>query len=669
MLKMHAKLIVFILFNLLIAMSHASPTSNNPLIPREILFGNPDKAMVSVSPNGEKIAYLAPRDGVLNVYVSDIADPTNGKPVTNDRHRGVRTYFWCYNPAYMFYLQDEKGDEDWHLYRVNLTTFEAKNLTPFKKVQANINKVSKKFPDKIIIELNKEDPKYFDLYELDIPSGNLKMIYRNENKLSGFLLDENYRIRFASKENDDGSRTVFKMDKKLNLKPFTEISYDDSLTTYLIRLNKAGDTLYMVDSRNRNTAALFSHNLRKGTNALLFHDAKADISDVLFHPVKKTPQSVSVNYLRAEEHVLDEAIKDDIKFLSSYKKDAEMHVVSRDMKDHWWVIGYMFDDQPVYYYLYNRQLKAMQFLFSNRKNLEQFQLSKVRPIVIKSRDGLNLVSYLVLPKFVEPKNVKEFASKQPVPLVLTVHGGPQARDTWGLDNEAQWLANRGYAVLSVNYRGSVGFGKNFVNAGNREWAGKMHDDLIDAVQWAIKNKITTKDKVCIYGGSYGGYATLVGLTFTPNIFACGVDIVGPSNLTTLLKSIPPYWASFYKNLLKRIGGDPDTDEGRQFLLSRSPITFAQNIKKPLLIAQGVHDPRVKQAESDQVVAAMKQHNIPVTYLLYSDEGHGFARPENRMSFYAVAEQFLAQNLGGQVEPIGNAFSGASIRVVEGKIKQ
>jgi dipeptidyl aminopeptidase/acylaminoacyl peptidase len=286
----------------------------------------------------------------------------------------------------------------------------------------------------------------------------------------------------------------------------------------------------------------------------------------------------------------------------------------------------------------------------------------MHPVVIKSRDGLELVSYLTLPKGADPDNIGR--PKAPLPLVLLVHGGPWGRDSWGYDAEHQLLANRGYAVLSVNYRGSTGIGKEFLNAGNKEWARKMHDDLVDAVRWSIEEKIADPKRVAIMGGSYGGYATLVGLTFTPDLFACGVDIVGPSNLQTLLSTIPPYWAPAMELFKNRVG-DPTTDDGKALLAERSPLTHVERIERPLLIGQGANDPRVKKAESDQIVKAMQEKKIPVTYILFPDEGHGFARPENRLAFYAVAEAFLAEHLGGRYEPIGKAFAGSTITCPQG----
>jgi len=326
-----------------------------------------------------------------------------------------------------------------------------------------------------------------------------------------------------------------------------------------------------------------------------------------------------------------------------------------------WIICYVSDTHAATYYLYERTGKSLHFLFNSRPELEKYQLVKLNPVVIKSRDGLDLVCYLTIPKKLDPIH-----SEAPVPMVLSVHGGPWARDQFGLNDEHQFFANRGYAVLSVNFRSSTGLGKTLLRAGNGEWGAKAHDDLIDAVNWAIKEKIALKDKIAIYGVSYGGYAVLAGLTFTPEVFAVGVDVVGPSNLVTLLKATPPYWKAIFNSLTKRIGGTPETEEGIKFLESRSPLTYAHKICKPLLIAQGQNDPRVKRAEADQIVSALVSKSIPVSYVLYNDEGHGFARPENTISFYAITEKFLSNYLGGRFENIGYDFKGADFTILNGK---
>jgi dipeptidyl aminopeptidase/acylaminoacyl peptidase len=359
--------------------------------------------------------------------------------------------------------------------------------------------------------------------------------------------------------------------------------------------------------------------------------------------------------------VLDNAIQPDLEYLKTVV-DGDLDVTSRSLDDKIWTVAYTVSDGPVRFYLYDRVKKRATFLFSNRPKLDGLKLAKMHPVLISSRDEKTLVSYLSLPPAADPGGTGR--PSQPLPMVLAVHGGPWGRDGWGLNGIHQWLTSRGYAVLSVNFRGSTGFGKDFVNAGDREWAGKMHEDLLDAVEWAVKRGVADRKRVAILGASYGGYATLVGLTFTPEVFACGVDIVGPSNLKTLLSSIPPYWAPLVETFARRVG-DPRTDEGRKLLIERSPLTRVGAIQRPLLIGQGANDPRVKQAESDQIVNAMKAKRLPVTYVLFPDEGHGFARPQNRLAFYAVAESFLAQHLGGVYQPIGRDFEGASITVPEG----
>jgi dipeptidyl aminopeptidase/acylaminoacyl peptidase len=438
------------------------------------------------------------------------------------------------------------------------------------------------------------------------------------------------------------------------------VGLEDSLSTYPIALQKSGKVLYAVDSRQRDTAALVSIDLSNGEESLLYEDPRADAGDFVLHPVEHTVQATAATYLRQEWVVLDQAIAEDMAYLAGVA-EGELQVMDRTLDDRSWIVAYSQDDGPVAYYRYDRTAQTATYLFSHRPELEGLPLVKMHPAVIEARDGLKLVSYYSLPEGSDTGGGKPAA---PLPMVLLVHGGPWGRDVWGFHPEHQWLANRGYAVLSVNFRGSTGFGKGFTNAGNREWGAKMHDDLVDAVAWAIEQGIADPARVAIMGGSYGGYATLVGVTMTPELFACGVDIVGPANLITLLETIPPYWAPEIALFTMRVG-DHRTDAGRAFLRERSPLTYVDRIEAPLLIGQGANDPRVKRSESDQIVQAMQAKGIPVTYLVYPDEGHGFARPENRLSFYAVAEAFLAECLGGRYAPIGDDFSHANITVEAG----
>jgi dipeptidyl aminopeptidase/acylaminoacyl peptidase len=629
------------------------------LIPRDLLFGNPDKAGTKISPDGKYLSYLAPVNGVLNVFVGPADNPAAAKAVTKDTKRGIRSYFWAYSGRHLLYVQDTGGDENWHIYRVDLQSGDIKDMTPLKKVQARIQGVSHKFPGEILIALNDRDPKFHDVYRLGLASGKRKLVQKNE-EFAGFTTDDDYRVRFASKFTADGSHLFLEPDGKGGWKEFLKIPSDDALTTNVVAFTKEGTGAYVIDSRNRDTGALTLMNLRTRKQKVLASDARTDVGGAMLHPTERTVQAVSFTYDRVRWQFLDKDVEADFKKLARVA-DGEISVTSRTRDDKTWVVAFVMDNGPVRYYLYDRASSKAKFLFTNRKALEGLPLQKMQAHVIKTRDGLDLVCYLTLPPGGE---VKEGRPARPVPMVLNVHGGPWGRDAWGFDPMHQLLANRGYAVLSVNFRGSTGFGKKFLNAGNREWAGKMHDDLIDAVDWAIDRKIADPKKVAILGGSYGGYATLVGLTFTPEKFACGVDIVGPSNLVTLLNSIPDYWAPLMQVFKDRVG-DHTTEEGRKFLEERSPLMRAAKIRRPLLIAQGANDPRVKQAESDQIVEAMRKGKIPVTYVLFPDEGHGFARPPNRLAFNAVAEAFLARYLGGRYEPIGTTFQGSTITVPTG----
>ncbi len=635
----------------------ADQRHNETLIPRQVLFGNPDRASPLLSPDGTKIGYLAPVNGVLNVWVGPAEDPAAAKPVTNDTSRGIRTYFWAYTNKHILYLQDKNGDENWRVYSVDLTTGQNRDLTPVEGVRAQIQEVSFKFPGEMLVGLNDRNPQYHDLYRVNIDTGERKLVQKNEGFL-GFVTDDDYNIRFAIRFTQDGGNEILKKTDNGSFEPWTKIGLDDTLTTSPLGFDKTGNILYMVDSRGRDTGALTAINIATGNQTILAQDARADLSGALIHPVEKKVQAAAFTYERKEWHVLDDSIAKDMAYLRNVT-DGDMEVVSRTLDDKRWVAAYMIDDGPVRYYLYDREGTKAQLLFTNRKALEGLPLAKMRPAIMRARDGLDMVSYLTLPSWMGSKPEK------PLPMVLFVHGGPWARDEWGFNPTHQWLANRGYAVLSVNYRGSTGFGKKFVNAGNMEWAGKMHDDLIDAVQWAVKEGIADPERIAIMGGSYGGYATLVGMTFTPDQFACGVDIVGPSNLVTLLNTIPPYWVPAVEQFKKRVG-DYTTEEGQEFLRSRSPLTYADRIKKPMLIGQGANDPRVNHNESDRIVRAMQAKNINVTYVLYPDEGHGFVRPENRMSFNAVAEAFLSKCDGGRYEPIGDDFAGSTITVPVGR---
>lgn len=627
-------------------------------IPRRLLFGDPERAAPRLSPDGKALAFLAPAEGVMNLWVGPADAPTAARPVTRDRRRGIRQYFWAYTSRHLLYLQDKSGDENWRAYCVDVETRDLRDLTPFEGVQARVQELSPDFPDEILLTLNRRDARVRDLFRVNIRSGEMTLLAQNDLNFDVWITDERFAARLAIGTTPDGGADIYRPRDGVGWERMEHIEPDDALSTSPLGFDQSGEILYMLDSRGRNTSALVALNLTSGVREVLAEDAQSDAGMPLMHPTDKRVQAVPFEYARASWRVLDGALESDFARLRTLTR-GDIAILGRTQDDKQWIVAAHTDDAPTQFFRYSRPAGRSQLLFSDRPELARRKLARTQSVTITSRDGLKLVSYLTLP--CAAKLQDDGRPTEPLPMVLLVHGGPWSRDRWGLNVQHQWLANRGYAVLSVNYRGSTGFGKNFVNAGDREWAGKMHDDLLDGVQWAVQRRIADPARVGIMGGSYGGYATLVGLTFTPDVFACGVDIVGPSSLVTLLESIPPYWQPTLDRFARRVG-DPRTEAGRALLTQRSPLTRVDAIRRPLLIGQGANDPRVKQAESDQIVKALEGKAIPVTYVLYPDEGHGFVRPENRLSFFAVAEAFLARHLGGSVEPIGDDLRGSSITV-------
>jgi len=648
----------------------AATNHETALIPRAALFGNPVRAQARLSPDGHYISFLAPQDGVLNVWVAPLGKLGEAKPITNDRKRGIRQHYWAEDGHHVLFLQDEGGDENWRVYSVDVATGRQIDLTPLEKVHAEIVGLSHQRPEVALISLNDRKPEWHDLYEIDVTTGERKLVERNDQQFAGYLEDLQLRPRLAVKTLPDGGGELYRRTDQGGWESFITYGQGDSLTLRPLVIEEGGATALLLSAVDRDKAALVRVDLTTGKQTVVGQSDKADVSDIWLDPRTRTPQAYGVEYLTEEFLPLTPAAAKDIQHLEG-ALGPQFQVTSRTNDDTKWVVVV---NDPVHVtssYLYDRSNGKVTKLFDHRPELAGAPLRPMKAVEIHTRDGLTLVGYLTLPPVSGParKAARDESGEngrpaRPVPLVLDVHGGPWTRDSYGFNPEHQWLANRGYAVLSVNYRGSTGFGKSFINAGDHEWAGKMHNDLLDAVDWAVREQVAIPDKIAIYGGSYGGYAALVGLTFTPDRFACGVDIVGPSNLATLIASIPPYWKAFLEDMTRRIG-DPRTEEGQKLLGERSPLSFVERISKPLLIGQGANDPRVKQAESDQIVAEMKKKQLPVTYVLYPDEGHGFARPQNRLAFYAIAEGFLAKCLGGRYEPVGADFDGSSLQVLEG----
>ncbi|HEY0413702.1 MAG TPA: S9 family peptidase [Allosphingosinicella sp.] len=633
-----------------------------PLIARDKFFGNPTMAQGRLSPDGKWLSWSAPRDGVLNVYVAPASDPKAARALTNETKRPIRQYFWSPDSRQILFINDKGGDENFLLYGVDVVSGAQRALTPFEKTRVEVVGISREVKDRILVGVNNRDAKWHDVYSLDLASGKLTPVLMNTGGYAGFTADEQLNVRIATKSRADGGSDYYRVaNNQAEAQPFEQVTLEDSQTSGPAGFSTDGKTLYWLDSRGRDTGAVIAQDVASGRKTIVAQDARADIGNVMADPRTGRPQAYAVEFLKTDWIALDPKIKGDLDFLRG-KLPGQINVTSRTDADDKWIVAVDPVTAPSSAWLYDRKAKALTRLYVTRPELEGAPLAAMYPVEIKTRDGLDMVSYLTLPAGSDPDG--DGRPNKAVPLVLFVHGGPWGRDSYGYNPYHQWLANRGYAVLSVNFRASTGFGKKFISAGDLQWGTKMHDDLIDAVDWAVARGVTTPDKVAIMGGSYGGYATLAGLAFTPDKFACGVDIVGPSNLSTLLKTIPPYWEAIRAQFYKRMG-DPTTAEGQALLHDRSPLFRADQIRRPLLIGQGANDPRVNIAESQQIVDALKAKNIPVTYVVFPDEGHGFARPQNNIAFNAVAENFLAKCLGGRAEPIGPSLKASTAQVPYG----
>ncbi len=610
------------------------------LIPRSVLFGNPERTSPQLSPDGGSLAWIAPRDGVLNLWVAPVSetgvDWTTARPVTEDTDRGIRAFAWARDARHVLYVQDVGGDENWRLYDVDPATLSRRDLTPFEGIHAQIIGTSKRLPEEVLVGINADNPQLHDVYRLNLASGELVKEIENPGYL-GWVADEDLVVRAALQPVPDGSFNVLVRDGgKDDFRHLLTIPAEDATSTDLVSFSGDGRSLLMISAAGSDTGRLTRIDLATGEATVLAEDPEADVAGVLLHPDTRDPLIALILKDRMDYVVLDQSVADDLAAVRALHP-GDPSFSGRDNADRTWLIAFNVDAGSVTYFMYDRATRTGRLLFEARPALSGYELAPMEPISFPARDGLLVHAYVTFPPGLGRENL---------PAVVNVHGGPQTRDTWGYHPEAQWLANRGYLCVQVNYRGSTGYGKSFVAAGDREWGGKMHDDLIDAVGYIASQGWADKSRVAIYGGSYGGYAALVGAAFTPDAFCCAVDIVGPSNLKTLLETIPPYWAPMIAQLYRRVG-NPETDEA--FLWSRSPLSRAHDIRIPLLIAQGANDPRVKQAESEQIVAALTEAGIDHEYMLFPDEGHGFAKPENRIKFYTAAERFLAKYLGGRHE--------------------
>ncbi|HYQ84647.1 MAG TPA: prolyl oligopeptidase family serine peptidase, partial [Rubrobacter sp.] len=530
-------------------------SSTVPLIPREVLFGNPEKMAPHLSPDGERLAYLAPKDGVLNVWVGPVGSPAGGEdfePVTDDTKRGIRVYFWAEDDTHIVYLQDEGGDENWRVHAVDASTKQDRDLTPFDEVQAQIVDSNRHFPDTLLVALNRENPELHDVYRLTLSTGDLELVARNPGNAVRWVVDAHLGVRGAMAATPDGGFDLLLREgtgEDAGWRKLLGWGKEDALSSGPVGFTEDGDKMYLMDSRGANASRLVLLDLEDGSTRTLVEDPRYDVGRVVTHPETHEVQAAAVERARTEWVVLDDDIREDFEVIDGLGR-GDFGVTSRDRADEGWLVAFNTDEGGASYYAYDRKDRRGEHLFDARPDLAEYTLATMEPISFTSRDGLTVEGYLTLPPG---------SSTEPMPMILNVHGGPWARDGWGYDPEAQWFANRGYACLQVNFRGSTGYGKEFLNAGNKEWGGTMHDDLVDAVGWAVESGLADPERVAIYGGSYGGYAALAGATFTPDLFRCAVDIVGPSSLITLITSIPPYWKPLLATFHERVG-NPDTEE-------------------------------------------------------------------------------------------------------------
>ncbi len=613
------------------------------LIARRVLFDNPDYGSVSLSPDGWHLSWLAPVDGVRNLFVARIDDLASARAVTRVTDRNIFPYYrWAQTNSHIIFFQERDGDENWRASSVNIRSNAITALSPAQGVKSHLVQIDRRFATEVLLAHNGRDRHYFDLYRVSVLNGSSELLYENK-EYAWFICDG----EFAA----DGAMEVFERHASGSWSPFMTVPLGDLDGTDFLEFSADGKTLYMIDTSGRDKAALVAVEMATKKKTLLAADDEADIDHVNFFA--RRPLAAHSEKERGRWQAVDPGAVQDLASLASYGT-GDIFLGGRSYGDRVMTAFFERDAASGEFVLLDRETREVRPLFKQRKALDGLKLQPLEPVTFPARDGLRLNGYLTRP----------IAAAGKIPLVLAIHGGPYARDYWGLSPVHQWLANRGYAVLSLNYRGSTGYGKAFVTAADHQWGGRMHDDLIDAVDWAVGQGFADPARVGFFGGSYGGYSALMAATKTPEVFACIVDLFGISNLQTFMATIPPYWQPWF-NIWKNRVGNPDTEDGRALLAERSPLNHFERATKPILIAQGLNDVRVVAAESQQMVEALKSRNAPVTYITFRDEGHGFVRPVNRFAFYAVAEAFLAKHLGGRCQPFESDLTGSTMKVEVG----
>lgn len=621
-----------------------------PLIDRKSFFGDPEISGAQLSPDGKFLAFRKPLNGIMNIWVKGIDEPMSAaRPITEDKNRPILSYFWSQDSKYILFGQDKGGNENFRIYAVSPTAKvakgqkvpQAKDLTPYEKVQARIYAVPENNPNIMIVGLNDRDARFHDVYRINISTGERKLIYKNDRNVANWVTDLQGNLRLAEVSLPDGGTQI----NRIEGDKFVEVyrcKFGETCSP--IRFHKNGKQVYMKTNQGDNVdlsrLILFNPQTKQVQIVDSDPEKKVDFGAPIFS--EQTEELIGTVYIGDKQRIYakDKQFAADLAYLKKNLPDGELGLRSMTEDGRKMIVTLSSDIDPGSAYLFDRQGKKLSLLYQLLPELKRENLARMTPIRYTARDGLEIPAYLTLPVG---------KAERKLPVIILPHGGPWARDVWGYDPFVQFLANRGYAVLQPNFRGSTGFGKAFLNAGNKQWGtGAMQHDITDGVNYLIKQGITDPKLVGIFGGSYGGYATLAGLAFTPDIYAAGVSYVGPSNLITLLQSIPPYWEAGKAEFKLRMG-DIDTPEGKEQLKRQSPLFSATNIKAPLMVIQGANDPRVKQAESDQIVSALRDLGRDVEYLLAQDEGHGFRKETNRLAVAAAMEKFFAEHLGGRYQ--------------------
>lgn len=604
-----------------------------PIIPLENFFKNPEKSSFQISPNGQFISYMKPwEEGNrrMNVYVKPF-DSEEEIRITNAKKRSLYGYFWLNNNR-IAYVQDKGGDENIHIYAVDIDGSNDIDLTPFENIQARITDDLEEDENFILIELNKNNPQVHDVYRLNVNNGDLELIAKNPGNISGWMTDNDGKLRIALTSDGVNSSILYRDNEKDDFQEILTTNFKESVSPLFFTFDN--NEIYVSSNRHRDKSSIYKFDLQKGIETdLIFEHPDVDVYSLMRSKKRKLITGVSFY-----------TDKQNYKFYDSWRRDLQLSLenkipgvevrLSSLSKDETKAIIVAFSDRSrgTYYY-YDIQKDELTMLAELSPWLKTDDMAKMSPIKYESRDGLIIHGYLTLPI--------NYNKGDRIPVVVNPHGGPWVRDYWGFNSEIQFLANKGYAVFQMNYRGSTGYGRSFWEKSFKQWGKDMQNDITDGVNWLIDEGIADPDKIAIYGASYGGYATLAGLTFTPDLYACGVDYVGVSSLFTFMESMPPYW-ELYRSMMYEMVGHPDND--KELLASASPLLHIDKIKAPLFIAQGANDPRVKKSESDQIVEALKQKGIDVPYMVKDDEGHGFYNEENQFDFYRAMDDFLKKYL-------------------------